>query len=98
MSPSREDILEVLRKLKPMLSQNYRVTRIGIFGSLARDTARPDSDVDVVIEMQEPDLFTLVHIKEEIEHHLRRPVDLIRYRETMNPMLKKRIDQEVIHV
>lgn len=87
----------VLRELKNHLSQFgrlYGVTKIGVFGSAARDELRPNSDIDVVVEMREPDLFYLVHIKESLEKDFNRPVDIIRYRNNMNHFLKARIDRE----
>jgi uncharacterized protein len=39
-----------------------------------------------------------VHIKDELESALLLPVDIVRYRETMNPFLKERINQEGIYV
>jgi uncharacterized protein len=87
----------VLRELKNHLSQFgrlYGVTKIGIFGSAARDELRQNSDIDVVVEMREPDLFYVVHIKETLEKDFSRPVDVIRYRNNMNRFLKARIDRE----
>ena len=71
---------------------------MGIFGSVARDIVCEGSDVDVVVQMQSPNLFTLVHVKEELEEAFHEPVDIIHYRERMNAFLKKRIDQETIYV
>ena len=87
----------VLKELKNHLSQFgrlYGVTKIGIFGSVARDEPSKNSDIDVVVEMREPDLFYIVHIKETLEKDFQRPVDVIRYRDTMNKRLKARIDRE----
>jgi len=39
-----------------------------------------------------------VHIKEELEYALDKPVDVIRYRERMNTFLKNRIDREAVYV
>ena len=39
--------------------------------------------------MLKPNGFTAVHLKEELELKLHFPVDLVRYRERMNPLLKK---------
>lgn len=64
---NREIILQELRKIKPDFEQRYGVTKIGIFGSLARNEIREDSDLDVVLEMREPDLFFMAHIKEALE-------------------------------
>ncbi|OGP50629.1 MAG: nucleotidyltransferase [Deltaproteobacteria bacterium RBG_13_43_22] len=95
---NRETILQELRRIKPDFEQRYGVTKIGIFGSLARNEIREDSDVDVVLEMREPDLFYMVHIKETLEERLKMPVDVIRYRTMMNSRLKARIDREAVYV
>ncbi len=63
----------------------YGVTVLGVFGSAARDDATELSDVDVVLRMREPDLFSLVHIKETLQQTFGRSV---RCRERMNAYLK----------
>ena len=47
---------------KSVFKTRYGVINLGIFGSVARDEAVEVSDVDVVVEMQAPDLFFMVHI------------------------------------
>ena len=98
MRPHKDKILSILREIAPVLSERYGVTRIGIFGSVARDDASGASDVDIVYEMSRPNLFTVVHLKDELENILHCPVDLVRYRERMNPLLKKRIEKESVCV
>ena len=93
-----EEVLGILKKRKPAFETAYGVTAIGVFGSLARDEAVPDSDVDVVVKMSKPDLFFMVHIKEELENAYKAKVDIVHYREKMNAFLKKRIDQEAVYV
>ncbi|MEE8389473.1 MAG: nucleotidyltransferase domain-containing protein, partial [Anaerolineae bacterium] len=56
------------------------------------------SDVDVVVELDRPDLLILVGIKQELEESLQRSVDVVRYRERMNAYLKRRIEQEAVYV
>ena len=96
--PRRDEILEVLRQHKAEFAARYGVTGLGVFGSVARDEAREESDVDVVITMREPDLFSMVHIKDTLEEALHRPVDIVHYREKMNQFLKQRIDREAVYV
>ena len=98
MRPHKNKILIALKEIIPVLSEKYGVTRIGIFGSVARDEASEQSDVDIVYEMSRPNLFTVVHLKKELEHILRCPVDLVRYRDRMNPLLKKRIEKDCVYV
>jgi predicted nucleotidyltransferase len=94
---TRTEILQELRLRKPDLEKRFGVSRIGIFGSVARGQFRDDSDIDVVVEMAHPDLFYLVHIKEELQESLGRPVDVIQYRVRMNAFLKERIEKEAVY-
>jgi predicted nucleotidyltransferase len=98
MRPQKNKILAILKGSTPVLLKKYGVTRIGIFGSVARDDASEESDVDIVYEMSRPNLFTVVHLKAELENILHCSVDLVRYRERMNPFLKKRIENEGVYV
>ena len=93
----RDEVLNILRMHKDVLVAKYGVTRLGIFGSVARDEATPGSDVDIVVEMP-PDLFQMVHMQDELEEILRTSVDLIRYQKYLNALLKRRIDNEAIYV
>ncbi|MCX6049181.1 MAG: nucleotidyltransferase family protein [Chloroflexi bacterium] len=93
----REHILDILSAHKQEFSEKYGVSRLGIFGSVARNEATEASDVDIIVEMP-PDLFQMVHMKEELEQLLVAPVDLIRYQKYLNALLKRRIDQEAIYV
>jgi len=93
----REAALKLLREHKRELEEQYGITRLGIFGSVARDEAVERSDVDVVVEMK-PDLFARVSLKEELETILKTKVDLVRYWRRMNHYLKRRIDREAYYV
>lgn len=95
---TRETVLEELRLLKPELARRYGVNRLALFGSFVRGEAKTDSDIDVVVELAEPDLFALVHIKEDLETDFRRPVDVILFSATMNSFLKTRIQNEAVYV
>jgi len=94
---SKNEVLQQLRNIQPELGKNYGVTRIGIFGSVARNEANEGSDIDIVVEMKEPKLFYLVHIKEMLENNFKKPVDVIRYCTRMNTYLKARIDKEAVY-
>lgn len=97
-SLNRREVLDILKKRKSEFFSSYGVLEIGLFGSLARGEAKPDSDVDVVVKMSSPDLFSMVHMKESLESDLHCSVDIVRFRERMNPYLKTRIEKEAIYV
>jgi len=94
---NRNKALTVLRELHPVLRDRFGVLRIGVFGSVARNEATNDSDIDIVVKMP-PDLYLMVHVKAQLEEAFHAPVDLVRYRERMNGFLKKRIEAEALYV
>ncbi|MCR4347327.1 MAG: nucleotidyltransferase domain-containing protein [Sulfuricaulis sp.] len=51
---NRANVLQVLTRAKPELTRRYGVVRLALFGSTARDEARPDSDVDIVVSFDGP--------------------------------------------
>lgn len=94
----KNEILAVLWEFKKHFAAQYGIKALGVFGSVARDQIREDSDVDVVIQMDLPNLVTLSRIRLEIEETVHKHVDIVQYRERMNDLLKKRIDREAIYV
>ena len=91
------DIIEVIRQFKEDNHKKYSIITIGIFGSASRDSFNDKSDIDVVVELGNPDLFNLIGIKQDLEERFQCPVDVVRYREKMNGFLKRRIDQEAVY-
>ena len=94
---TREDYIAILRQYLTLKSDSYGIIRIGIFGSVARNEQTQDSDVDICVEIKKPDLFTMVHIKEDLQELFGRSVDIVRLRKNMNPMLLSRIERDGIY-
>ena len=92
------DVLARLKMFKESRQAEYSLRSLGIFGSFARGQAQEDSDVDVVFETSEPNLFRTSRMKQELEELLARRVDVVRLRERMNPRLKQRILREARYV
>ncbi len=94
----RNEIIRTLHGFMEMNRDRYKIIRIGVFGSAARDSMNEQSDIDVVVELGKPDLFYLIGIKQDLEEKFHMPVDIVRYRDRMNALLKKRIDKEAVYV
>lgn len=94
----KDQALEVLKQFKNDFAEQFGILRIGLFGSTARNEATSNSDVDIVVETKTPDMFAIVHAKSQLEKLFHTNVDLIRYREKMNPYLKTNIEQEAVFV
>ncbi|MBI5726726.1 MAG: nucleotidyltransferase domain-containing protein [Ignavibacteriales bacterium] len=95
---NKTDIIKTLTSYKASNSGKYGIITLGIFGSVARDAARQDSDIDIFIETEQPNPFIIVHIKEELESIFLTRIDIVRLRKSMNPFLKNRIESEGIFV
>lgn len=92
---------EYIALLKGYMKENggkYGIVRMGIFGSVARGEQKEGSDIDVYVETRKPDLFVMVHIKEELQLLFGCPVDIIRFRDRMDSLLRNRIEKEGIYV
>ncbi len=83
----RNKIIKELQRIKVVYGEY--ITKIGVFGSVARNEYGPDSDIDIIVEQKSPDLFLLGRIKEELEEKFDRRVDIIRLRKDINPFLKE---------
>lgn len=94
---TREDVLATLRKHKPELQKKYPLASIELFGSYARNEQTPESDVDVIVEFNEPVGIEFVDLLIELETILGKPVDLIS-KKTMRPKLKPFIEPDLIAV
>lgn len=90
-SLSSDQVLALLREHQLEWQQRYQLKRIGLFGSIACDQATATSDVDVWVELDPLTPYATVHLKQELEQLLQRPVDLVRLRERMNPALRQAI-------
>ena len=94
----RDVYLYLLRKSKKEYANKYGITRMGIFGSIARGEQTEKSDIDICIEAPPMGLFMFSGICLSLEELLGVPVDLIRMHENMNPRFKKRIEKDIIYV
>ena len=92
--PTAQEILPLLRAHHHTWAARFHLQRIGLFGSVARGEATVSSDVDVWVELDPLTPFAMVHLKQELEQLLQRPVDLVRLRERMNPALRQVILKE----
>ncbi len=94
----REETLKRLRALEPQLRARG-LTSLFLFGSIARDEARPDSDVDIFVEFA-PDArlgWDFAGAPDVLSEGLGRPVDFA-MRDGLHPLLRADIEREAIRV
>ena len=74
------------------------VRSLAVFGSVARDEARPDSDVDVLVEVERPmGLIGFITLQAYLEEILGREVDL-GTPESLKPAIRDRVLREAVRV
>ena len=95
-SLSKQEIESILREHLPDLERRYHVKSLGIFGSYVRGEQHENSDVDLLVEFDDPHLTLLefVDLQNHLSDLLGISVDLVE-KGTLKPALGERILQEV---
>ncbi len=89
-----DEIKAILQAQKKHLSERYGVQIVGVFGSYVRNEQRPESDVDILIELETPlrfDLLDWVNLENYLGELLDTKVDV-----TIKSDLRKRIGQRIL--
>lgn len=90
----RRRAVELLTRSMPELRGRFGVTRLSLFGSMVRDNARPDSDVDILVAFDGPATSARYFgVQFFLEDLLGRPVDLVTER-ALRPELRPAIERE----
>lgn len=92
------DHLEDIKRQIKRIAKRHKIKRAGIFGSYALDSFTQDSDVDILVELDDNlSLLDFVRIKLDFEDSLQKKVDLVEYK-SIKPRLKNRILSEEVRV
>jgi len=95
---SKDDILATLRAALPDLRQRWPIRSLAIFGSVARDTASANSDLDVLVEFERPlGLSKFLALEDALSALVDRRVDLVT-REALKPHIGRRVLDEAVHL
>jgi predicted nucleotidyltransferase len=97
MNLQREFILDRLRATKPDLEREFPLRRMALFGSVARGDAGPESDIDILVDVDASIGLRFVTLAERLEALLGHGVDLVS-RRAVKPLLWKQIEPELIDV
>ncbi len=90
--------IKQIRELILPILQRYGVSKAALFGSVVKEQIRPDSDVDILVQIDKDiSLLDFVGLKLELEQALKTDVDVVEY-DTIKPLLRETIlkEQQVI--
>ena len=86
----REEILNI--------AKNFGAKNIRVFGSMARGEEGPESDLDIIVEMEKgSSLLDIIAIKQDIEELLGRKVDVVT-EASISPYIRKEILREAVNL
>lgn len=95
---NREATLQLLAKHKAILSQRFGVVRLALFGSVVRDAAKSDSDMDVLVAFDGPATSKQYFgVQFYLEDLFGCPVDLVTEK-ALRPELRPFVEKEAVHV
>ena len=95
---NRDEVFARLGALLPLARTRFGVRDLSVFGSFARDEARADSDLDVLVDFDGPATFDgFMGLRALLEDTLGVRVDLVT-RSALRPRLKARIEAEARRV
>lgn len=94
----RQTTLALLSQHKAYLGRQFGVVQLALFGSMARGTAKADSDVDVLVAFDGPATSARYFgVQFYLEDLLGCPVDLVTDK-ALRPELRPFIEREAVHV
>ena len=97
---TQKQILDFISVNKTLLNQQFHISKIGLFGSYARNEQTISSDIDLIVDFEEntPDLFDIkIGISRFFKENLNLEVDICREK-YIKPRYKNRIIKEAIYV
>jgi len=93
-----DKIKEALKKHKGELRERFRVKEIGIFGSYVKGEQKKVSDIDILVEFEEPiGLFEFMDLEENLSNLLGTKVDLVS-KKALKPRIGEHILKEVVYI
>lgn len=91
------EIKQILKQLKPELAQKFHVQTIGLFGSVVRDDFSPSSDIDIIVDFDQPIGVEFIDLAQYMEQKLQKKVDLVS-RNGIKDKYFKAIEGEIVYV
>jgi hypothetical protein len=97
---TQKEIVSFLQDNRGLLLEKYHVTKIGLFGSFARNEQKEDSDVDLLIELEDgtKNVYDLKNsLRQFLSISFERSVDIAREK-YLKPYAKEQILKDTLYV
>lgn len=94
---SKDELIGELKRLKASLAKTYPIASIALFGSFARSEQTPESDIDILVELNGQIGSRFFDLAEELEASLGQKVDLVS-KKGIKPRYFKSIESDLVYV
>ncbi|OIN96177.1 hypothetical protein AUJ66_07005 [Candidatus Desantisbacteria bacterium CG1_02_38_46] len=96
---TKDEIINILSTQLPFIQKQFYVKEIGVFGSFVKQEYSEESDIDVLVELdnRHNDLFNFIRLKDYLEELFHKEVDLV-MKGAIKPRIKDKILKEAIYV
>lgn len=91
----RDNPVEIIKENLPLIQNEFGVTGLSVFGSVARGENKEGSDIDILVEMP-PKILLMSALKDFLESTLRVSVDLVRKHSKISPKFLNQISRDAI--
>ena len=92
-----EELKKVIKENERVLREEYKISKIGIFGSFARNEQSESSDVDILVDFSEPVGFLFFQAERFLSEKLSMKVDMVT-EDAIKPRIKDKIMKELVYV
>jgi predicted nucleotidyltransferase len=91
-----QDVINII-KSKRRIIKRYGVKSLALFGSVARNRLRKTSDVDVLVQFEQPTWTNYIGLKFFLEDLLGREVDLVTLK-GLKPAVRSSVEKDLLYV
>lgn len=92
------EVIETIKLNKHRIEAEFGVTKIGVFGSVARDEAKKKSDIDIAVEMKSKNKFrNFMALERYLTKLLGKRIDL-GIESALKPSVRAEIKKEIVYV
>jgi predicted nucleotidyltransferase len=95
---TKTEVIETIKLNKHRIEAEFGVTKIGVFGSVARGEAKERSDIDIAVEMKSENKFrNFMALERYLKKLLGKQIDL-GIESTLKPSVRAEIKKEIVYV
>lgn len=93
----KEEVLKSLRDEMPAIQKKFGVKSIGLFGSYARDLQNEESDIDLLVDVEQPLSKNFFGLWNHLEQHFNKKIDLTRRGSHLRDKFMQTVEREIIY-